>query len=445
MKCFRALVPGFLVLSCLNAVASEISREELGEVATKYDILDLDYDAPFGNGDTALALTLDAKASFGGNITLHLRSNDELFDDGRPNGLDDDFFTGTVDGQKYTSAATVTVWRPGLTGRISLMGPNGRRQTILLDHLKDTSQTVLYNEKDALASKMPTFEHDALEYDQVFGRPAGPGPQFFDAGFGFNGGGEQTSTLKRRSQPAVEAAAATALDNRSNTVANRRFARRKKVLRVNKSCHVVVAADSSFMDRFRDKAVKKMTSIVAQVSQIFKRELGVKLTIKAAFVDEADNLGLGNTGTRRDGDVADVLKLFSAAVKRGQVEIGEDVCISHLFTSRNFGKQLGVAFVGNPDKEVQGGICSASAGVGVSTHIRSSGKPLETSAWVTTVAHEMGHGFGATHDESTRCEGSNDIMAAAVRSTEGSFVDDFSPCSVEAIRKVVESKGTCLR
>ena len=103
--------------------------------------------------------------------------------------------------------------------------------------------------------------------------------------------------------------------------------------------------------------------------------------------------------------------------------------IAHLFTGRELnGSTIGIAFLSS--------LCSSRFGVGVN-EIQSGG-----TAGALVVAHELGHNFGAPHDNQG---------GSACSSTPGTFLmnpsingsDQFSQCSLDQIQPVVAA-ASCI-
>lgn len=103
--------------------------------------------------------------------------------------------------------------------------------------------------------------------------------------------------------------------------------------------------------------------------------------------------------------------------------------IAHLITGRDLDSStVGIAYLSS--------LCSARYGIGV-TEIRGTG-----TAGALIIAHEMGHNFGAPHDNQG---------GSACATTPGTFImnpfingsDQFSPCSLTQMQPVI-TNATCI-
>ncbi|KAM3727579.1 ADAM 17-like protease [Dirofilaria immitis] len=156
-----------------------------------------------------------------------------------------------------------------------------------------------------------------------------------------------------------------------------------------------------------------------------------------------------NNETKRN--VKDVLDNFS----RNQ---GSDkYCLVHLFTAQSFENDvLGLAYISSPELDAAGGICSIQNkdqfGIVYYNTALSSAKTTYGGTVVSreadiVTAHELGHNWGATHDDlSQECSppyslGGSYIMNTFSVSGYDENNNHFSPCSRRLIGKVLSRKA----
>ncbi|EJW78085.1 hypothetical protein WUBG_11006, partial [Wuchereria bancrofti] len=132
-------------------------------------------------------------------------------------------------------------------------------------------------------------------------------------------------------------------------------------------------------------------------------------------------------------------------------------CLVHLFTAQSFENGvLGLAYISSPELDAAGGICSVQNRdrLGVvyyntalsSTKATHGGTVVSREADIVT-AHELGHNWGATHDDlSVECSppyslGGSYIMNTFSVSGYDENNNRFSPCSRRLIGKVLSRKA----
>ncbi|ROT78498.1 putative disintegrin and metalloproteinase domain-containing protein 10 isoform X2 [Penaeus vannamei] len=129
-------------------------------------------------------------------------------------------------------------------------------------------------------------------------------------------------------------------------------------------------------------------------------------------------------------------------------------CLAYMFTYRDFeGGTLGLAWTG--DLKNAGGVCEKnghyrgslkSLNTGIVT-LLNYGKHVPPAVSHVTLAHEIGHNFGSPHDPESnkRCtpggEDGNYIMFARATSGDKRNNNKFSPCSLQQINSVLNSKA----
>jgi hypothetical protein len=190
-----------------------------------------------------------------------------------------------------------------------------------------------------------------------------------------------------------------------------------------KQLRIGVVGDFEFVSQFTTSTPED--AIVARmniVDGIFSSQLGVKITLATPtlfrtatdpFTKTAASDLLGELRTYRSGSQA-------------QRALG----ITHLMTGRNLdGSTVGIAYIS--------GLCSAEFGASLSQSTFNS-----TTQSALIAAHEIGHNFGAPHDNES---------GSACESTPATFLmapqlngsDKFSQCSLDQIAPVL-AKATCL-
>ncbi|KAJ2893013.1 hypothetical protein IWW38_003007, partial [Coemansia aciculifera] len=226
-----------------------------------------------------------------------------------------------------------------------------------------------------------------------------------------------------------------------------------------KVLYMGAAADCSYVTAYQsqDGARQQILSDWNQASAVYERQLNVALGLielqiedlvcpSSPASDKAWNRGCSSSYTI-DKRLSDFSQWRAA---RG----GSDGCgLWHLMTNCPTGTEVGLAWLGTvcttsaSANTVQGGI---SSGTGVSAASRDEWK---------VVAHEVGHGFGATHDCTASdcpcpaggcrsccvCDGACNCDARFIMNpTSPVSSDDFSPCSVRSMCATVAS-AQCLQ
>ena len=130
--------------------------------------------------------------------------------------------------------------------------------------------------------------------------------------------------------------------------------------------------------------------------------------------------------TRSVRDSSDFLNTFSK-------QDASKYCLSYIFTNRNFGSVLGVAFVS--------GVCDGRAGRSFNTGFIVSSKRTAQFNTDLTFAHEVGHNFGSNHDQRGSCLGSRTrggfLMSPTASATAKPNNNRFSSCSRRDINNVL--------
>ncbi|MEP4890445.1 MAG: M12 family metallo-peptidase [Aliiglaciecola sp.] len=183
----------------------------------------------------------------------------------------------------------------------------------------------------------------------------------------------------------------------------------------SKEILVSLVADAEFEAGDPQDAATEMLIEMNVVDGIFSEQVGVQVTVDDIRV-------LEDNGTLTMTDAEDLIVAYRTYVAVSYNNPG----LSHLFTGKDLdGGTIGIAYVG--------AICN-SYSVGVTQRFGSN------TALIT--AHEIGHNFGAPHDNQA---------GSACAATNGTFLmnpsingsDQFSDCSLSQMDALVSS-GVCL-
>jgi hypothetical protein len=184
-----------------------------------------------------------------------------------------------------------------------------------------------------------------------------------------------------------------------------------------KQLDLSVVADADFSAVHGGNASAVIASRINTIDGIYSNQVGV------AVVASSTRLLTAN-GTLTSTNSSTLLESFRQMVVSGQVTRGD---LTHLVSGKDFdGSTVGVAYLGV--------ICNASYGVGIN-QVRDSS---QTTA--LTMAHELGHNFGAPHDGEGACAGvtSPGIMNPFINGTTA-----FSSCSLTQMADDVAA-ASCL-
>ena len=155
---------------------------------------------------------------------------------------------------------------------------------------------------------------------------------------------------------------------------------------------IAIETDWEFTDEFfdgnADAAAAYIVSLMGAISEIYERDLNVRLTIPflRVWADNSDPYSV---------EAGDPLEQVLTEWNANMADI--DRVVTHYFTGRDDTSYGGVAY--------RGALCSSSYGYGVSAHLNGAFPyPLEShngGNWDVVVAsHELGHNFGTTHTHS---------------------------------------------
>lgn len=183
--------------------------------------------------------------------------------------------------------------------------------------------------------------------------------------------------------------------------------------------NVAVVADRRFTQANGSGARSAVIARMNVVDGIFSDQVGVEINVSEVRTLSSD----GSLTSFSAGTLLDQFQDFVSG--SGFSNPG----LSHLFTGRDMnGSTVGIAYLS--------ALCSNSFGIGLS-QVRDTG-----TAGALIVAHEMGHNFGAPHDNQS---------GSACASTSGNFLmnpfingsDEFSQCSLGRIQPNVNA-ASCI-
>lgn len=229
------------------------------------------------------------------------------------------------------------------------------------------------------------------------------------------------------------------------------YLRRKRQSDDMNTCMIRIVADDRFHENVgggvEKNTLDEMVLHIMNADDVYKITTfrgdrgeipGSRLAIQSSviFSDTSPNNPL-----RGDFSVEELLEAFSE-------ENFDAVCLGHLFTYRDFQGTIGLAYLGDPNGQLAGGICQKRTTTSVGdvnlntgyTSLLNFGSRLSRAVSFITVAHEIGHNHGADHDPAGECFDGKYIMYPYATAGNNK---QFSDCSKSSIGRTIEARGGC--
>jgi hypothetical protein len=192
-------------------------------------------------------------------------------------------------------------------------------------------------------------------------------------------------------------------------------------------CPVAVVLDPFFATRFPFGMNRTMFALKG-VDNIYRKTFGMGMPVTIATITRVPQMAEQSFDEVEYMGKIKSLVLSGAFANEGITSTSH--CIIHFFTNQDFNNVIGKANIN--------GVCSNIASNIVFANMHPFNVARVDEVMVTNSAHEIGHSFGALHDDPSdaMCNNPEFIMTA---STDGTSLNVFSPCSITAINKGINT------
>eukprot|EP00124_Ichthyophonus_hoferi_P003588 Ihof_evm1s319 gene=Ihof_evmTU1s319 len=219
------------------------------------------------------------------------------------------------------------------------------------------------------------------------------------------------------------------------------------------TCMVDVVADQTYYAMMGGIAqtIGAMDYLIDRVNAIYNSTQFFPFS--NVHVNIAPQSFLVYTDTSKENPLRDTTKSVTDTLIDFSKPRWDGVCLAHLLTYRDFANGvLGLAWTADADVNGDaGGICqrrisSTDGLLNLNTGISTSynyGTAVPEAVFIATIAHEIGHGFGAQHDGlSCMPQNSDEQYIMAAKETTNNNLK-FSNCSITTMEEVMISKASC--
>ncbi|KAL7752778.1 hypothetical protein RI367_001780 [Sorochytrium milnesiophthora] len=418
--------PATLATLCILLLAASargaIHHKDLTAHLAKFEYVKLSKPVHQHFADRHRAIDPLTVHAFGNSYKLHLALNDEFFAFAHPSQFPSvdrsTFIRGHVDGHEDASAVRLTLVDGAMEGVISLH-KDGEHHLL---HIQPVVGKPSQDSGEADASSVQ--DQPMVIYRQQDERSRTPAGKTTSC---------DTSLLPTSSADNVKAS----LSAQQSPLQKRQYSG----MRV---CTIGVVIDKSFTDEFgqakgEQMALQAFSLVDALYEQTFRVRTPVRALDSITDVNHPSQLN-------QPAQPADLLATFTEAMAQERFSFRpNEVCATHLITHRDITNLLGRAYIASEQPGVAGGMCASYGNTGFSTSLALD-IVRSVPAIAQTIAHELGHTFGALHEEDTPCSGKGlSIMDSKSDPTVGIQTQHFSSCALQSVSSILNSsKSDCL-